>query len=436
MTRTSPPPRRPIARPGAAPGAAAGRPAERGAALLLVLLTVAVLTALAVDLAYNTRVSLQIAANARDELRATYQAKSAVNVSRLVLHFQQKLDAAGNLGAQALAQFGLGGGTAGAASAPSFSFRLWEIVPVDSVAVAALLGGPGPSPAAKDGKGKSSESATSFQARIDDEERKVNLAQLAGLSTVAAPQLQRFLLATRDPRYDILFDREDENGNRFTRRDVAVNLKDWVDEDATTSIIGVNPAIPFENGFGDENQIYDRGDNRYKAKNARFDSLDEVLMVGGVTDAFMSAFGDVLTVYPDVNAATNINSSDPEQMMVNVLLMSDPPGIPQSPILDPAFQQKLDAALRLARPLPFMTLGVAQFAGILQALGVRVQPIFLQTQNSDTRSPFGSRSSTFTIRATGRAGDVEKTLEAVVTLDTRAQSLANDLGKLIHWREE
>ncbi len=409
---------------------------ERGAALLVVLLTVAVLTALAVDLAYNTRVSLQIAANARDELRATYQARSAVNVSRLVLHFQQKLDAAGNLGAQALAQFGLGGASGGAAAAPSFSFRLWEVVPVDSLAVAALIGGSRPAADAKGGKGQAPGSQTSFQAKIDDEERKVNVAQLAGLSTVAAPQLQRFLLATRDPRYDVLFDREDDNGNRFTRRDVAVNLKDWVDEDATTSVIGVNPAAPFENGFGDENQIYDRGDDRYKAKNARFDSLDEVFMVGGITDSFMSAFGDVLTVYPDVNAPANINTSDPDQMMVNVLLMSDPPGIPQPPVLDPAFQQKLDAALRLARPLPFMTLGVAQFAGILQALGLRVQAIFLQAQNTDTRSPFGNHSSTFTIRATGRAGEVEKTLEAVVTLDSRAGALANDLGRLIHWREE
>jgi general secretion pathway protein K len=262
------------------------------------------------------------------------------------------------------------------------------------------------------------------------------VAQLAGLSTVAAPQLQRFLLAVRDPRYDVLFDHEDANGNRFTRRDVAVALKDWVDEDSTTSAIGVNPASPFENGFGDENQYYDRGDDRYRAKNARFDSLVELYMVAGVGDAFMAAFGDQLTVYPDVNAQTNINTSDPNQMLVNALLMSDPPGVPQPPLLDPAFPQKIDLALRLARPIPFMTITVQQFATVLQALGVKVQPIFLQGQNTDTRSAFGNRSSTFTIRATGRAGEVEKTIEAVVTTDDRAGGLATDLGRLIHWRED
>src|SRR5437016_1524038 len=75
---------------------------DRGAALMLVIATIAVITAVSVDMAYNTRVSLHVAANARDELRAYYLAKSAVNMSRLVIHFQRQLDqvsgAMGNLG--------------------------------------------------------------------------------------------------------------------------------------------------------------------------------------------------------------------------------------------------------------------------------------------------------------------------------------------------
>jgi general secretion pathway protein K len=150
----------------------------------------------------------------------------------------------------------------------------------------------------------------------------------------------------------------------------------------------------------------------------------------------MGAFGDQLTVYPDVNATINVNTSDPEQILVNALLMSAPPGVPQAPLLDPAFSQKLDMALRLARPLPFMTITVQQFATVLQALGVKLQPIYLQAQNTDTRSPFGNKSSTFTIRATGRAGSVEKTIDAVVTMDDRAGQLQADLGRLLHWRED
>jgi general secretion pathway protein K len=396
-------------------------------------MVVAVVTVLATELAYDTRVSLQLAANARNELQATYQARGAVALSRLVLHFQQRLDSAGVAAGQLLQ-----GATAAAGGqqqqalggTPSFSFRLWDAVPVDSLTIGMLLGlgdrpGTGPGPA-----------SGTFQATIEDEERKVNVAQLAGLAVVSGSQLQRFLLAVRDPKYDLLFDREDDLGNRLSRRDVAVALRDWADEDSTTSVVGINPAAPFENGFGDENQYYDRGDDRYRAKNARFDSLDELFMVAGIGDAFMGAFGDQITVFPDVNATTNINTNDPQQMLVNALLMSDPPGVPQAPLLDPAFPQKLDMALRLARPLPFMTITVQQFATVLQALGVKLGPVYLQAANTDTRSPFGNRSSTFTIRATGRAGGVEKTIEAVVTTDDRAGELQGDLGRLLHWRED
>ena len=406
---------------------------ERGAALLLVLMVVAVVTVLATELAYDTRVSLQIAANARDELRASYQARGAVALSRLVLHFQQRLDQAGGAAGQLLAgvQAAQGGAGAlpGAASQGTFSFRLWDAIPVDDTVIGMLLGtGPRSAAGAKPDE--------TFRAAIEDEERKVNVSQMAGLSTVAGPQLQRFLLAVRDPQYDVLFDKEDEQGNRLTRRDVAVALRDWADEDSTTSVVGVNPMSPFEKGFGDENQYYDRGEDRYRAKNARFDSLDELYLVAGIGDAFMGAFGDQLTVYPDVNATINVNTTDPEQILVNALLMSAPPGVPQPPLLDPAFAQKLAMALRLARPLPFMTITVQQFATVLQALGVKLQPIYLQAQNTDTRSPFGNTSSTFTIRATGRAGSVEKTIDAVVTMDDRAGQLQSDLGRLLHWRED
>ena len=403
---------------------------ERGAALLLVLMVVAIATVLATELAYDTRVSLQLAANARNELQAQQEARGAVAIARLVLHFQQRLDQAGSTAGQVLAGARAAGGPTGqvAAAAPSgsLSFRLWDAIPVDDRLIGALLG-----LARKD-----VQPDQGFRAVIEDEERKVNVAQLAGLNTVAAPQLQRFLLAVRDPQYDVLFDREDDLGNRLGRRDVAIALRDWVDENTTTSTIGLNPLAPFENGFGDENQYYDRGDDRYRAKNARFDSLDELYTVAGIGDAFMAAFADHLTVYPDVNATINVNTTDQAQILVNALLMSDPPGVPQPPLIDPAFPQKLEAAMRLARPLPFMTITVQQFATVLQALGLRLQPVYGQAQNTDTRNPFGSRSSTFTIHATGKSGGVEKTIDAVVTMDARAGALQGDLGRIIHWRED
>lgn len=421
----------------------AKRDQPHGAALLLVITAVAILTATAVELAYNTRVSLQIAANARDELRATYLAKSAVNLSRLILHFQQQL----NQTSGALAS--------GVQGAPNLDFRLWEVVPIDSNATAMFLGGGFRGEAADEATPKKSDEESpeqdapsrpfgdfegSFQAKIEDEDRKLDVSQLAALPGSGLPGAQWLRLAQlfKDPTYDFLFDRDDEYGNRFSRNDLIINLKDWVDEDEVTSSLTGNPVAPFAQAFGDENYPYSKGSDPYKAKNERFDSLDELYMVGGIGDAFMSTFGDKLTVYLDKNAYINVNTTDHQQMLMNILVMAQPPGVMPVAALDPNFFEKLDAALALVRPMPFMSLSVQQFATILTALGIPVQSIYQQQQQQAraTSNAFGNKSTTFLIRATGTAGQVTRTIETVVTIDSRSGALAVDLGRVIHWREE
>src|SRR5207244_5238604 len=85
---------------------------HRGVALILVLTTIAILTSIGVDFSYSSRVSLKLAENLRDETRAEYLAKSAVNLSRLLLHFQKQVD---QLGGQVLVLAGSAlGGASGA----------------------------------------------------------------------------------------------------------------------------------------------------------------------------------------------------------------------------------------------------------------------------------------------------------------------------------
>ncbi|BDG08986.1 type II secretion system protein GspK [Anaeromyxobacter paludicola] len=429
---------------------------SRGAALLLVITAIAILTAISVDLAYESRVSIEAAAGARDELRATYLAKSAVGFSRLVLHFQQQLGqasaAVGQLGQVAQAsglpaqlaqqlQGTLGGGAGGG----TLSIRLWELVPVDSSMTSLFLSRGARSAAAPPREGAAAAAGTargfgdfegSFHARIEDEDRKINLPQFNGLGALPAAQLQRFLQLVKDPKYDFLFDQDDANGIRVNRNDTAAAIKDWVDEDEVSSAVTGNPLTPFEQGFSDENAVYDRLPDRYKAKNARFDSLEELFLVAGISDAFMAAFADRLTVYPDVNGQVNVNTDDPMQILTNLLVMSDPPGVLQGPLLDPGFPQRFQAALAQLKPLPFLSVSPQQFATVAQALGVKIQAVYLQAQNSDNRAVFSDHSSTFHIHATGRAGGVQKTIDAVVTLDTRAGALAQDLGRVLHWSEE
>ncbi|MBE2252318.1 MAG: hypothetical protein IAE78_22480, partial [Myxococcus sp.] len=69
------------------------RRGERGVALLLVLVGIAVLSLVANEVRYNSMVELRLATNQRDELRATYLARSGIAMSRLMLRFQKQMDA-------------------------------------------------------------------------------------------------------------------------------------------------------------------------------------------------------------------------------------------------------------------------------------------------------------------------------------------------------
>ena len=66
------------------------RARQRGVAMLVVLTWLALMISLIADFTYGTSVDAAQAANARDELRAHYLARSGVNLSRLLIKIQQR----------------------------------------------------------------------------------------------------------------------------------------------------------------------------------------------------------------------------------------------------------------------------------------------------------------------------------------------------------
>ena len=63
----------------------------KGVAMLIALVTIALLSAAVVEFAYTARVNLSMASNERDRLKSYFLAKSAVNITQLLLSFQVAL---------------------------------------------------------------------------------------------------------------------------------------------------------------------------------------------------------------------------------------------------------------------------------------------------------------------------------------------------------
>src|SRR5262249_5703323 len=132
----------------------------------------------------------------------------------------------------------------------------------------------------------------------------------------------------------------------------------------------------FLQGFSDENYNYDRYNPRYRAKNARFDTLDELYLVHGVNDLFMAAFKDRFTVYPGPNSRPNVNTDDPVLLYMAILNVADP-NRPDPRLKDPLFVDSLIKQIRAARMFNFVGTGVPEFVNVVAAAGVPVNSSIL-----------------------------------------------------------
>ncbi len=466
-----------------------------GVALIFVLTTVAILTAIAVDFTYNTRVNLELAVQSRDELRARALAMSAMNFSRLLLHFQKQLDDASGAAGQGLGglmqaaqSVGGGGGldslmnmAKSAGVDPSMvqnvmqgaigglgaggaipSIRLWEALPKNALDSNTVMAGflaaqpaagsdafkksqetfadarPGPDDSWKPVQATFGDFGGHFSAHITDEDQKINVQRLE-YSLGGGPQATFVQLHSMidSPKYDFIFDEEDANHDQVDRNDVITAIKDYIDADQQQSqldptVLNATTALStslFTPGFGDENGPYMRYKRPYKAKNAKLDTLEELHMVYGINDAFMAAFKDRLTVWPDVNGKLNINTDDPRQLLVDITTAA---ANPLDPLLrDPQRLQLIMQQIQLVKRFPFIGLSVPTFVSIVEGNGIQVKPEI--KANSAQNVYLGDKSSTFRVVATGEvqsgARTVKKTLTAIVRYD-------DGMGQLLYWHED
>ena len=437
---------------------------ERGVALLLVLVGLAMLGLVANEIRYNSIVEIRLATNQRDELRAHYLARSGVGLSRLMLKFQKQMDGvqipniAGMMGTltAALSNGGdptkaiadaLSGKGAGAPS--TMSLQLWRIAKIDCHMLQQMMPEEDPrkgglAPTAKSskkfefddenpelGQAQAKRQFGGFEGCFDtvlsDEEEKINVSKLNAPQLSAQVALVQTISAFGDKKYEFLFEKEDSNRVKVVPTDVIIAMRDWLDEDEVATQLNLSgQGDAFAKGFSDENYNYDKFDPRYRAKNAGFDSMDELYLVHGVNDRFMAAFGDKLTVFPDQNSKQNINTDDPMLLELAIRTIADPVRLDPR-LQDPLFIDALIKKIRSARVFAMFGMSVTDFVNIVQSAGVATNSSI--TNNVQNNRFIGDKSNTYRIQVTGEAGDVTRTITAVIRLD-------DGLGRLVYWKEE
>jgi general secretion pathway protein K len=405
------------------------RQGERGVALLLVVVSIAILAAVAADFAYSSRVDLELAVHERDALRAEYLAKSGLGMSRLLLQFQKQLDTSMQTLSAALP------------IGSSFNLQLWHMAHIDCQTLGRFL--PDASDAGFAGPKKRPEVGGlgtplidyggfrgCYGTLIEDEESKLNVNQLDSLLTAGAggAAVQRLYLLLTDKRFEFVFDREDANKVKVNASDALINIKDWADSDDLVSALNVSPTgAQVTSGFADEPGLYSKYAPRYRPKNASMDSLAELYFVHGIGDRFMAAFGDRLTVYPDVNAVLNVNTDDPMVLALAVRSAADP-AHPDGRLSDPIFLDALVQKIQAARMLSPMGMSVSDFINVLVQSNIAVNPQI--TGNLQGNSFLGDHTKTFRVTSVAEVGNVQRTVTAVVRI-TQPQ---DGLGRLLYWK--
>lgn len=271
---------------------------RRGVAILLVLTYVAVMTATVLSGFMNSQVSFAISANVRDDLKAYYKAKSALNLGRLMLTYQYELEE-DEFFSQRFRRS---------------NFHLYQVMdllvaPFKTGIVSVDVPNAGHTIASfnlrEAGVDAMGDETGDYNVKVYPEAGRINLNKFSG--GAKQKDLYELCMMMASPEYDDLFNARRFKSTSLSRMELIAAIIDWVDADSDKTFI-TNECI-LEESSGDESTLYVDQRKKYKVKNAKFTTLDELYEVAGVGDDFMEAFGEAFTVYPVERINVNLASA-------------------------------------------------------------------------------------------------------------------------------
>jgi general secretion pathway protein K len=310
---------------------------QAGFALLMATLTTAILGGVVGEFSYNTRVELESATNARDQLRAEYLARSGINLSRLLIKVQQSVldknrQFTGDLQLSDFAPYlikAFGGDK-------DEREGLSALIGVDASSIKGLGVGKGASfdveMGSEDGKinvncGGGLNAAGNTGNAFNGQPNQLPNQQQGGAPPITNPAqaLYTLLTAVEFPtRYNRLFENPDSEGQYATRDDIARAVLDWSDVDEQR----FEPLGPSSAG---EDYRYDAQRDNYRAHNNYFDTTDEMRLVRGVGDEFWGVFGGYFTVYG--SCKVNLNAVKADDWPIRAAILRAAAKNPQDPVL-------------------------------------------------------------------------------------------------------
>jgi type II secretory pathway component PulK len=358
---------------GAARGVAGRHFTQRGMALMAITMALALTAVVVTEFSTNTTVDMRAAMNIEHDMQAHFLARSAMNLSELVIRVQSDLVDGLNkqlkMDIQIAEYTGLFMGAFGG-----------DKDEVESVA--ALLGAGG----AGEIKGLGVP-AGSFDIQITTDDGKINLncanrgAAGAEAKTLAV-KLQSLFYAEA---YNPIFENENADGYRRDRNLQVEAIIDYIDRDQTR----FDAATGTASSGAPEDYGYDGLDDGYKPRNYYLDSVGEIKLVRGIDDTFWNLFGNNFTIYGDCQE--NLTAiTDPKQLVSIIALAAKNP---DDPVLrDPQKIWNLALLVVKAREVGFYFSDIEQFRkfvtdpmGTLEGLGVdpSMVPAFLNLPSAE-----------------------------------------------------
>jgi len=377
---------------------------QRGVALIMVLGTLAILTVMLTEFQDATSAELGSSLAARDQVRAEYAAKSALNLSRLLFATEPTIR-------KALNPF---------ESMTGLKFPQIPVWEYSDIILGPFSGDEGSevfraiSGMRLDGTRNLGLDGAGFELVIVDEDSKINLNLGSKADSFSQQRMAEQILAMiGGAQYEEMFDSVDENGDRNDVQTICGALIDWADPN--TDLNACDPRAETNRSAGAEDGYYQLIERPYRRKNAAFDSLEELRLVRGIDDRFWQTFVQSDPDDPTTRNVTvwgsgglNVNAATP----LALLALACHKAVPETPLCtDPAQAMQFISTLSLLKTfqqgMPIFTSPTAFITAIqgkgsvgAMMVGMGLTPVKLLSE-SEVQKAVAVESRVFSIYATG-----------------------------------